>query len=68
MLKNRSCVCDARMTSVDSQIWHLPRPTGLTGRADWSNRSGLYSRSRIKIFVESPHVILLVKGYVFLGL
>ena len=54
--------------SVDSQIWHLLRSTGLTGRADRSDRSGLYSPSRIMVFVKSPHVILLVKGYVFPGL
>ena len=54
--------------SVDSQIWHLLRSTGLTGRADRSDRSGLYSPSRIKFFVKSSHVILLVKGYVFPGL
>ena len=53
---------------VDSQIWHLLRPTGLTGRAGRSDRSGLYSPSRIRFFVKSPHVILLVKGYVFPGL
>ena len=50
---------------VDSQIWHLPRPTGLTGRVDRLDRSGLYSPSRIRVFVKSPYVILLVKGYVF---
>jgi len=55
-------------TLVDSQIWHLLRSTGLTGRADRSDRSGLYSPSRIIFFVKSPHVILLVKGYVFPGL
>ena len=54
-----------RDTLVDSQNWHLPK---LTGRADRSDRSGLYSLSRIRVFVESPHVILLVKGYVFPGL
>ena len=53
---------------VDSQIWHLLRSTGLTGRTDRSDRSGLYSPSRIRVFVKSPHVILLVKGYVFPGL
>ena len=41
---------------VDSQIWHHSRPTGL------------YSLSRIWVFVKSFHVILLVKGYVFPGL
>ena len=50
---------------VDSQIWHMPRPTGLTGRVDRLDRSGLYSPSRIRFFVKSPHAILLVKGYVF---
>jgi hypothetical protein len=30
--------------------------------------TGLYNPSRIMIFVKSPHVILLVKGYVFPGL
>ena len=54
--------------SVDSQIWHLLGPTGLTGRAGRSDWSGLYSPSRIRFFVKSPHVILLVKGYVFPGL
>src|SRR6185437_390507 len=54
--------------TVDSQIWHLLRSTGLTGRADRSDRSGLYSLSRIRDFVKIPHVILLVKGYVFPGL
>ena len=44
---------------VDSQIWHLLRSTG---RADRSDRSGLYSPSRIMVFVKSPHVILLVNG------
>ncbi|KAG2563442.1 hypothetical protein PVAP13_8KG352606 [Panicum virgatum] len=53
---------------VDSQIWHLLGSTGLTGRADRSDRSGLYSPNRIKVFVKSPHVILLMKGYVFPGL
>ena len=53
---------------VDSRILHLLRPTGLTGRAGRSDRSGLYSPSRIRFFVKSPHVILLVKGYVFPGL
>ena len=53
---------------VDSQIWHLPRPTGLTGRVDRLDRSGLYSPSRIRFFVKSFYVILLVKGYVFPGL
>ena len=53
------------LEGVDCQFWHLPRPTGLTGRVD---RSGLYSSSRIRFFVKSPHVILLVKGYVFPGL
>ena len=53
---------------VDSQIWHLPRPTGLTGRVDQLDRSNLYSLSRIRFFVKSPHVILLVKWYVFPGL
>ena len=48
--------------SVDSQIWHLLRSTGLTG---WADRSGLYSPSRIRVFVKSLHIILLVKGYVF---
>ena len=47
---------------VDSQIWHLLRSTGLTGRADRSDRFGLYSPSRIRVFVKSPNVILLVKG------
>ena len=47
---------------VDSQIWHLLRSTGLTGRADRPDRSGLYSPSRIRVFVKSPHVILLVNG------
>ena len=44
--------------TVDSQIWHLPRPTGLTG---------LVCTVRVELcfFVESPHVILPVKGYVF---
>ena len=51
--------------SVDSQIWHLLRSTGLTSRADRSDRSGLYSPSRIRVFVKSPYVILLVKGYIF---
>ena len=50
-------------TGVDSQIWHLPRPTCLTGRVDRLDRSGLYSPSKIRFFfVKSPHVILLVKG------
>ena len=53
---------------VDSQIWHLPRLTGLTGRVDQLDRSSLYSPSRIMFFVKSPHIILLVKGYVFPGL
>ena len=53
---------------VDSQIWHLLRPTGLTGRAGPSDRSGLCSPSRIRFFVKSPYVILLMKGYVFPGL
>ena len=53
---------------VDSQIWHLLRSTGLTGQADRSGRSGLYSPRRIRVFVKSPYVILLVKGYVFPGL
>jgi len=50
------------------QIWHLPRPTGLIGRSDRLDRSGMYSLSRIRFFIKSPHVILLVKGYVFSGL
>ena len=58
----------ARQAFVDGQIWHLLRSTGLTDRADRSDRSGLYSPSRIRVFVKSPHVILLVKGYVFPGL
>ena len=53
---------DATRICVDSQIWHLPRPIGLTGRVDRLDRSGLYSPSRIRFFVKSPHVILLVKG------
>ena len=53
---------------VDSQIWHLPRPTGLTDRADRSNRSGLCSPSKIRVFIKSPYAILLMKGYVFPGL
>ena len=53
---------------VDSQIWHLPRLTGLTGWIDRLERSGLYSPSRIRFFIKSPHVILLVKGYIFPGL
>ena len=57
-----------RKQSVDSQIWHLLRSIGMTGRADRSDRSGLYSPSRIRVFVKSPHVILLVKGYVFPGI
>ena len=50
---------------VDSQIWHLLRSTG---RADRSDQFGLYSPSRIRVFVKSHNVILLVKGYVFPGL
>ena len=54
-----------QQSSVDSQIWHLPM---LTGRADRSDRSGLYSPSRIRVFAKSPFIILLVKVYVFPGL
>ena len=61
-------VLDSSKASVDSQIWHLLRSTGLTGRADRSDQFGLYSPSRIRVFIKSPNVILLVKGYVFPGL
>ena len=43
---------------VDSQIWHLLRSTGLV----------CIVRVELGFFVKSPHVILLVKGYVFPGL
>ena len=62
---NRSTIWREATVTVDSQIWHLLRPTGLTGRADRSDRSDLCSPSRIRVFVKSPHVILLMKGYVF---
>ena len=47
--------------AVDIQIWYLPRSAGLTGPVDRLDRSGLYSPSRIRVFVKSPHIILLVK-------
>ena len=46
---------------VDSQIWHLLRPTGQTGLVR-------IVRVELGFFIKSPHVILLVKGYVFPGL
>ena len=49
---------------VDSQFLHVLRQSGLTGRADRSDRSSPYSPSRVRVFVKSPFVILLVKGYV----
>ena len=44
------------------------QPNLASAEADRSDRSGMYSPSRIRFFVKSPHVILLVKGYVFPGL
>ena len=49
------------MLGVDSQIWHLLRPTGQTGQV-------CTVRVELDFFVKSPHVILLVKGYIFPGL
>ena len=53
---------------VDSQIWHLPRLTSLTGRVDQLDRSSLYSPSRFRVLIKSPFVNLFLKGYVFPGL
>ena len=44
--------CPHRLQPVDSQNWHVLRPTGLTSRVDRSNRSGLYSPNRIKVFCK----------------
>ena len=41
------------------------QPKLARAEADRSDRSGLYSPSRISVFVKSPYVILLVKGYIF---
>jgi hypothetical protein len=45
---------DLDQATVDSHFGNVLRPTGLTGRAGRSDRSRLYSPSRIRVFcVES---------------
>ena len=38
--RTNKMLADPLTKGVDSQVWHLLRPTGLTGRADRSDRSG----------------------------
>ena len=53
------------LQQLSTQCW---QPNLAPAEVDRSDRSGLYSPSRIRVFVKSHHVILLVKGYVFPGL
>ena len=47
---------------VGGQNWHVPRPTGLTGWADRSGRSGPIIRVGLGFCVKSPIVIRFGRG------